>query len=111
MPALLRAARSPAAAQGNIAKWLKKEGDKVVAGDVLAEIETARRPRSARPAHALTAGPPAQDKATMEMESMEEGYVARILKADGAQNVLVGEVRALAHAPGLGAELTCPSSP
>jgi pyruvate/2-oxoglutarate dehydrogenase complex dihydrolipoamide acyltransferase (E2) component len=35
----------------------------------------------------------AQDKATMEMEAMEDGFVARILKPDGAQNVLVGEAR------------------
>lgn len=62
---------SPTMSQGNISKWRKKEGDKVSAGDVLADIET--------------------DKATMEMEAMEDGFVAKILKPEGAQNVVVGE--------------------
>lgn len=66
MPAL-----SPTMAQGNIAKWYKQVGDEVAAGDVLVDVET--------------------DKATMAWESVEEGYVAKILVQDGAQDVAVGE--------------------
>jgi pyruvate dehydrogenase E2 component (dihydrolipoamide acetyltransferase) len=62
---------SPTMTQGNIAKWHKKEGDAVSAGDVLCEIET--------------------DKATLEMESMEEGFLAKILVPDGAKDIPVGE--------------------
>ncbi|KAJ7551544.1 hypothetical protein O6H91_06G019800 [Diphasiastrum complanatum] len=62
---------SPTMTQGNIAKWSKKEGDKVAAGDVLCEIET--------------------DKATLEMESMEEGYLAKILLDDGTKDIPVGK--------------------
>eukprot|EP01098_Paradermamoeba_levis_P005473 TRINITY_DN229_c0_g2_i1.p1 TRINITY_DN229_c0_g2~~TRINITY_DN229_c0_g2_i1.p1 ORF type:complete len:493 (-),score=172.70 TRINITY_DN229_c0_g2_i1:19-1308(-) len=65
MPAL-----SPTMEQGNIASWKKKVGDKISAGDVLAEIET--------------------DKATMEMESTEDGFLAKILLPSGAQGVKVG---------------------
>eukprot|EP00897_Mesotaenium_endlicherianum_P009739 jgi/Mesen1/8794/ME000528S08182 len=61
---------SPTMQQGNIAKWVKQVGDQVVAGDVLCEIET--------------------DKATLEMESMEDGYIARILHGDGAKDLPVG---------------------
>jgi pyruvate dehydrogenase E1 component beta subunit len=64
MPAL-----SPTMAQGKLAKWLKNEGDKVKAGDVIAEIET--------------------DKATMEVEAVDEGVLARILVPGGAENVAV----------------------
>jgi pyruvate dehydrogenase E2 component (dihydrolipoamide acetyltransferase) len=64
MPAL-----SPTMTEGNLAKWHKKEGDKVKAGDVLAEIET--------------------DKATMEMEAVDEGTLGRILVPEGAQGVKV----------------------
>src|SRR5487761_372451 len=64
MPAL-----SPTMTEGNLAKWHKKEGDKVKAGDVLAEIET--------------------DKATMEMEAVDEGTLARILVPEGSENVAV----------------------
>jgi pyruvate dehydrogenase E1 component beta subunit len=64
MPAL-----SPTMTEGKIAKWLKKPGDKVKAGDVLAEIET--------------------DKATMEMEAVDEGTFARILVPEGSENVAV----------------------
>jgi pyruvate dehydrogenase E1 component beta subunit len=64
MPAL-----SPTMEQGKLAKWLKNEGDKVKSGDVLAEIET--------------------DKATMEVESIEDGILAKILIAGGTDNVLV----------------------
>jgi pyruvate dehydrogenase E1 component beta subunit len=64
MPAL-----SPTMEQGKLAKWLKSEGDKVKAGDVIAEIET--------------------DKATMEIEAVDEGVLARILVPGGAENVAV----------------------
>ncbi|KAG0467108.1 hypothetical protein HPP92_018100 [Vanilla planifolia] len=66
---------SPTMTEGNIARWLKKEGDKVSPGEVLCEVET--------------------DKATVEMECMEEGYIAKIIKQDGAQNIKVGEVIAI----------------
>ncbi|XP_050938787.1 dihydrolipoyllysine-residue acetyltransferase component 1 of pyruvate dehydrogenase complex, mitochondrial isoform X2 [Cucumis melo] len=66
MPAL-----SPTMNQGNIAKWRKKEGDKIAVGDVLCEIET--------------------DKATLEFESLEEGYLAKILVPEGSKDVPVGQ--------------------
>ncbi|OIV90584.1 hypothetical protein TanjilG_01665 [Lupinus angustifolius] len=66
MPAL-----SPTMTQGNIAKWRKKEGDKIEVGDVLCEIET--------------------DKATLEFESLEEGYLAKILVAEGSKDIPVGQ--------------------
>jgi pyruvate dehydrogenase E1 component beta subunit len=55
--------------QGKLAKWLKREGDKIKSGDVLAEIET--------------------DKATMEVEAVDEGTLAKILVQDGTENVAV----------------------
>ncbi|KAK6783707.1 hypothetical protein RDI58_017161 [Solanum bulbocastanum] len=66
---------SPTMTEGNIARWLKKEGDKVSPGEVLCEVET--------------------DKATVEMECMEEGYLAKILHGDGASSIKVGEVIAV----------------
>ncbi|KAG4997929.1 hypothetical protein AAZX31_10G190000 [Glycine max] len=65
MPAL-----SPTMNQGNIAKWRKQEGDKIEVGDILCEIET--------------------DKATLEFESLEEGYLAKILAPEGSKEVAVG---------------------
>jgi pyruvate dehydrogenase E2 component (dihydrolipoamide acetyltransferase) len=70
MPAL-----SPTMTEGNLARWLKKEGDQVVAGDVIVEIET--------------------DKATMEVEAVEEGTLGRILVADGTEGVAVNAPIAL----------------
>jgi len=64
MPAL-----SPTMTEGKLAKWLKKEGDEVSSGDVLAEIET--------------------DKATMEVEAVDDGTVGRILVAEGSEGVAV----------------------
>ena len=64
MPAL-----SPTMEQGKLAKWLKKEGDAIKSGDVIAEIET--------------------DKATMEVEAVDEGVLAKILIPDGTENVAV----------------------
>ncbi|OEL34037.1 Dihydrolipoyllysine-residue acetyltransferase component 3 of pyruvate dehydrogenase complex, mitochondrial [Dichanthelium oligosanthes] len=66
---------SPTMTEGNIARWLKKEGDKVSPGEVLCEVET--------------------DKATVEMESMEEGYLAKIIHGDGAKEIKVGEIIAV----------------
>ncbi|KAL1212062.1 Dihydrolipoyllysine-residue acetyltransferase component 2 of pyruvate dehydrogenase complex [Cardamine amara subsp. amara] len=66
---------SPTMTEGNIARWLKKEGDKVAPGEVLCEVET--------------------DKATVEMECMEEGYLAKIVKEEGAKDIQVGEVIAI----------------
>ncbi|MFM8701707.1 MAG: biotin/lipoyl-containing protein, partial [Hyphomicrobiales bacterium] len=70
MPAL-----SPTMEKGNLAKWLKKEGDLVKSGDVLAEIET--------------------DKATMEVEAVDEGILAKIVVAGGSQDVAVNQVIAI----------------
>jgi pyruvate dehydrogenase E1 component beta subunit len=66
---ILMPALSPTMEEGKLAKWLKKEGDPVKPGDVLAEIET--------------------DKATMEVEAIDEGVLAKILVADGTDNVAV----------------------
>ena len=70
MPAL-----SPTMTEGKLAKWLKKEGEAVRSGDLLAEIET--------------------DKATMEVEATEDGTLARILVAEGTENVAVNAPIAL----------------
>ncbi len=67
MPAL-----SPTMEEGTLSKWLVKKGDSVTSGDILAEIET--------------------DKATMEVESIDEGIVGEIVVEEGAQNVKVGAV-------------------
>ena len=66
---ILMPALSPTMEKGNLAKWLKKEGDKVKSGDILAEIET--------------------DKATMEYEAVDEGTLAKILVPEGSQDVPV----------------------
>ncbi|XP_047166555.1 dihydrolipoyllysine-residue acetyltransferase component 3 of pyruvate dehydrogenase complex, mitochondrial-like [Vigna umbellata] len=70
---------SPTMTEGNIARWLKKEGDKVSPGEVLCEVET--------------------DKATVEMESMEEGYLAKIVHGDGEKEIKVGEVLMSSSSP------------
>jgi len=70
MPAL-----SPTMTEGNLATWKKKEGDKVKAGDVIAEIET--------------------DKATMEVEAVDEGTIGKIIVPAGTEAVKVNEVIAL----------------
>jgi pyruvate dehydrogenase E1 component beta subunit len=61
--------------EGNLARWLKKEGDQISAGDVIAEIET--------------------DKATMEVEAVDEGILGKILIAEGTQNIAVNTPIAL----------------
>ncbi|QIB35711.1 pyruvate dehydrogenase complex E1 component subunit beta [Ancylobacter pratisalsi] len=75
MPAL-----SPTMEKGNIAKWLKKEGDAVKSGDVIAEIET--------------------DKATMEVEAIDEGTLGKILVPEGSQDVAVNTPIAVILADG-----------
>ncbi|MBO0735167.1 MAG: pyruvate dehydrogenase complex dihydrolipoamide acetyltransferase [Alphaproteobacteria bacterium] len=72
---ILMPALSPTMTEGNLAKWLKKEGDEVHSGDVLAEIET--------------------DKATMEFEAVDDGRVGKILVPEGAQGVKVNQPIAL----------------
>ena len=71
---ILMPALSPTMEKGNLARWLKKEGDKVKSGDVIAEIET--------------------DKATMEMEAFEAGTIA-VIKAPEGTKVPVGELIAV----------------
>jgi pyruvate dehydrogenase E2 component (dihydrolipoamide acetyltransferase) len=87
MPAL-----SPTMEEGTLAKWLVKEGDSVAAGDLLAEIET--------------------DKATMEFEAVDEGTIAKILVAEGTDEVKVGTVIALIAGEGedAGAAASAPSA-
>ncbi len=72
---ILMPALSPTMTEGNLAKWLKREGDEVHSGDVLAEIET--------------------DKATMEVEAVEDGRVGRLLVPEGTQGVKVNQPIAL----------------
>jgi pyruvate dehydrogenase E1 component beta subunit len=77
---ILMPALSPTMTEGNLARWLKQEGDKVAAGDVIAEIET--------------------DKATMEVEAVDEGTLARILVPEGTEGVAVNAPIALLVAEG-----------
>jgi pyruvate dehydrogenase E2 component (dihydrolipoamide acetyltransferase) len=77
---ILMPALSPTMEKGNLAKWLKKEGDKVKAGDVLAEIET--------------------DKATMEYEAIDDGVIAKILVPEGTTDVAVNQPIAVFAAEG-----------
>ena len=95
---ILMPALSPTMEKGNLAKWLKKEGDKVKSGDVIAEIET--------------------DKATMEVEAVDEGTIAKILVPEGTQDVPVNDVIAVlagdgedVKAAGAGAKPTASSAP
>ena len=68
---ILMPALSPTMTEGTLARWLKKEGDTIRAGDVIAEIET--------------------DKATMEVEAVDEGVLGKILVADGTSGVKVND--------------------
>jgi pyruvate dehydrogenase E2 component (dihydrolipoamide acetyltransferase) len=68
---ILMPALSPTMTEGTLARWLKKEGDTIRAGDVIAEIET--------------------DKATMEVEAVDEGVLGKILVADGTEGVKVND--------------------
>src|ERR1700719_3994948 len=69
---ILMPALSPTMEKGNLARWLKKEGDKIKLGDVLAEIET--------------------DKATMEVEAIDEGVLVKIVVPEGTADVRVNDV-------------------
>ena len=77
---ILMPALSPTMTEGTLARWLKKEGEAVKSGDVIAEIET--------------------DKATMEVEAVDEGVLGRILVADGTQGVKVNAPIAILVAKG-----------
>src|ERR1700722_18351380 len=68
---ILMPALSPTMTEGTLARWLKKEGETIKAGEVIAEIET--------------------DKATMEVEAVDEGVLGRILVQDGTEGVKVNE--------------------
>ena len=72
---ILMPALSPTMEEGTLSKWLVKEGDKVSSGDLLAEIET--------------------DKATMEIEAVDEGVIGKLLIAEGSEHVKVNEVIAV----------------
>ena len=75
MPNILMPALSPTMEEGKLAKWLVKEGQQVKAGDIIAEIET--------------------DKATMEVEAVDEGRLGRILIPEGTEGVAVNTPIAL----------------
>ncbi len=86
MPAL-----SPTMTEGNLAKWVKKEGDQVESGDVIAEIET--------------------DKATMEVEAVDDGVIGKILIEEGTENVAVNTPIAVLLEDGESADDINTSSP
>ena len=102
---ILMPALSPTMTEGKLARWLKKVGDDVRAGDVIAEIET--------------------DKATMEYESVDDGVLAKIVVPEGTQDVAVNQLIAVlaqegedvkaaaagAKTPGAGAPSSPPSPP
>ncbi len=77
---ILMPALSPTMEKGNLAKWLKKEGDTVKSGDVIAEIET--------------------DKATMEVEAVDEGMLAKIVVPAGTADVTVNDLIAVIASEG-----------
>jgi len=77
---ILMPALSPTMEKGNLTRWLKKEGDKIKSGDIIAEIET--------------------DKATMEYEAVDEGTLAKIVVPEGTQDVAVNAVIAVLAAEG-----------
>jgi pyruvate dehydrogenase E2 component (dihydrolipoamide acetyltransferase) len=88
---ILMPALSPTMEKGNLAKWLKKEGDKVKSGDVIAEIET--------------------DKATMEYEAVDEGTIAKIVVPEGTQDVAVNSVIAIMAGEGEDAKAAAAAAP
>ena len=96
---ILMPALSPTMTEGTLARWLKKQGESVKAGDVLAEIET--------------------DKATMEVEAVDEGVLGKILVADGTEGVkvnapiaiLVQEGEAVPDSAGAPAPAPAPAAP
>ncbi len=88
---ILMPALSPTMEKGNLSRWLKKEGDKVKSGDILAEIET--------------------DKATMEVEAVDEGVLAKIVVPDGTTDVPVNEVIGVIAGEGEDASAATPAAP
>jgi pyruvate dehydrogenase E2 component (dihydrolipoamide acetyltransferase) len=98
MPTILMPALSPTMEEGKLAKWLKKVGDQVKSGDVLAEIET--------------------DKATMEVEAIDEGPLTEILVPEGTEGVkvnspiaVIGQASAAKAAPSSGASAAPTATP
>src|SRR6201992_3882719 len=88
---ILMPALSPTMTEGNLAKWTKKEGDKIKPGDVIAEIET--------------------DKATMEVEAVDEGVLGKILVPDGTAGVKVNAPIAVLVEEGESAEAAQATKP
>jgi pyruvate dehydrogenase E1 component beta subunit len=87
---ILMPALSPTMEEGTLSRWLKKEGDTISSGDIIAEIET--------------------DKATMEVEAVDEGILAKILVAEGTEGVKVNAVIAVLAEDGEDAGSVKPSS-
>jgi pyruvate dehydrogenase E2 component (dihydrolipoamide acetyltransferase) len=87
---ILMPALSPTMTEGKLAKWLKHEGDEVKSGDVIAEIET--------------------DKATMEVEAVDEGFIGKIVVPEGTEGVAVNAVIAILTAT-KGEALDAPAAP
>ena len=87
---ILMPALSPTMTEGTLARWLKHEGERVTAGDVIAEIET--------------------DKATMEVEAVDEGVLGKILVADGTQGVKVNAPIAVLVAKGEAVPTSAPAA-
>ena len=87
---ILMPALSPTMEKGNLARWLKKEGDKIKSGDIIAEIET--------------------DKATMEYEAVDEGTLAKIVVPEGTQDVAVNTVIAVLAGEGEDAKAAAASA-
>jgi pyruvate dehydrogenase E2 component (dihydrolipoamide acetyltransferase) len=88
---ILMPALSPTMTEGTLARWLKKEGENVKAGDIIAEIET--------------------DKATMEVEAVDEGVLGKIVVAGGTAGVKVNDVIAVLVEPGESAEAAPAAKP
>ncbi len=88
---ILMPALSPTMTEGTLSRWLKKEGENVRAGDVIAEIET--------------------DKATMEVEAVDEGVLGRILVQDGTEGVKVNEPIAILVDQGEAVPAAAPAAP
>ena len=88
---ILMPALSPTMTEGTLARWLKKEGETIKAGDVIAEIET--------------------DKATMEVEAVDEGVLGKILIAAGTENVAVNAPIAILVEPGENVPDSAPAAP
>src|SRR5215813_13680411 len=88
---ILMPALSPTMTEGTLSRWLKKEGEPVRAGDVIAEIET--------------------DKATMEVEAVDEGILGKILVTDGTEGVKVNAPIAILVDKGESVPASAPAAP